>query len=64
MVLVLEPVVIMRGHVDFAAYYRLYARMLLGKFEEFFHPVHVSMVGNGDSRHAELFCPVEQVFYR
>ena len=63
-VLVLQPVVIVCRHIDFAAYYRFYVRMFLREFEEFLYSVHVPVVGDGEPGHAELFCPVEKVFDR
>ena len=57
---ILEPVVVMRGHIYLASYDRLYPRMFLGKFIELLDTVHVPMVSDGDSRHSEFLRPVKK----
>ena len=60
-VLVLELVVIVLGHIDLAAYDRLDLRELLRHLEKFLHTIHVSMVCNRQSRHFKLFCTGKEV---
>ena len=60
--LLLEPVVSF-GNIYLTAYYGLYARVLLGKFEELLYAVHVAVVRDGKGRHAKFIGPVEEVFY-
>ena len=69
MIVVLELVVIVTGHVNLAAYDRLdlvvavSILVLAGILEEFLHSIEVAMVRDGQSRHSELFCTVEQLSY-
>ena len=51
-VLVLYLVVIVLCHVDLTSDDRLHLRELFSNLEELLHTVHVSMVSNGQSRHA------------
>ena len=59
-VLVLELMVIVTGHIDFAAYDRLHLRKLLRHLQEFLHSVHVSMVCDGQGGHAEFLGSFEK----
>ena len=59
-VLVLELMVIMLGHIYLTSDDRLYLRILLRHLQELLHTVHVSMVGYGQSRHFEFFCALEK----
>jgi hypothetical protein len=54
MVLVLDLMVVVTGHIDFASDDRLYLRKLFGHLQEFLDSIHVSMIGYGKSRHAKL----------
>ena len=59
-ILVLELVVIMTGHIYLASDDRLDLGKLLRHLQEFLYTIHVSMVSDGQSRHAELFCALEE----
>ena len=59
---VFELVVVMSGYVHFAAENGLYPRMLLGHVVELLHAVHVAVVGDGETRHAQLLGPLEKLF--
>ena len=61
--LVLQVVVVASGYVYLAAYDGLYRGVFLGEFQEFLHPVHVSVVGYGKTAHAELLGSFEEIFY-
>ena len=58
---VLDLMVVPARDIDFATDDGLDVRVLLGELEELLDAVHVSMVGDGQTGHAELFRPVEQV---
>ena len=53
--------VIMTGHIDLTAEDRLDLRELLRHLQELLYTIHVSMVSDGQGRHAELLCPLEKV---
>ena len=61
--LVLEPVVIVTGHIDFASEYGLDGRMLPGHVEEVLDAVHVAVIGDCEPGHAEFFCAEEELVY-
>ena len=61
--LLLHPVVSL-GNINLASDDRFYVRMFGGELEKFLHAVHVSMVRDGKTGHAEFIGSVEQVFYR
>ena len=61
--LLLHPVVSL-GNINLASNDRFYVRMFGGKLEKFLHAVHVSMVRDGKTWHAEFIGSVEQVLYR
>ena len=62
-VLVLEFMVIVTGHIYLAADDRLYFRKLLRHLQEFLDSVHVSMVRDGKSRHAKLLGTLKKASY-
>ena len=49
------------GSIDLAAYDRLDVRMLGRMLEKLFHAIHVAMVSDGQSRHAQLFRSFEKL---
>ena len=59
----LLQVMVTLGHVHLAADDGLDRRVLLGVLEKLLDAVEVAMVGHGQSRHPQLFRPVEKVFY-
>ena len=59
-VLVLQLVVIVSGHIDFTAYYGLDIGIFLRHLQEFLHTVHVSVVGDRQCRHFELLRSFKQ----
>ena len=59
-VLVLEFMVIMLGHIHLASDDRLNLRILLRHLQELLHTIHVSMVGDGKCRHSELACTLKK----
>ena len=69
MVVVLEPMVIVTGHIDLAAddglddglLVRTEIRLVVGELEELLHAIHVAVVGDGQSRHPELPGPLKQL---
>ena len=63
-VLVLELVVVVSGDIDLASYDWLDLRIFLRNLQKFLHAVHVSMVGDGQCRHAELFRSFKKTAYR
>ena len=60
-VLVLELVVVVLGHIDLAADDRLDLGELLRHLEKLLDTIHVSMVCDGQGRHFELFCTRKEV---
>ena len=62
MVVVLEPMVVVPCHIDFAADDGLdqgllvlsQIRLVVGEFEELLHAVHIAVVGDGQGGHAQL----------
>ena len=64
MVGILEIVVVMSRHIYLTADDRLDLRILLRHLQKLLDSVHVAMVGDCQSRHAQLFCAFEKASYR
>jgi hypothetical protein len=60
MILVLDPMVIVTGHIDFTSNDRLYLGILLRHLEKLLDAIHVSMVSYGKSRHAQFLGTLEK----
>ena len=68
-VVILELVVIVSGHIDLTADYRLdyeiafgiLVALVIGVLEELLHAVHIAVVGDGDRRHTQLTRTLEQL---
>ena len=60
-VVVLQAVVVVPRHIDFAAYYGLDVRELLRDVEKVLHAVHVAVVGDGETGHSEFRGALEKL---
>ena len=59
-ILVLELMVIVLGHIDLTSDDRLDVRIFLRHLQELLYTVHVSMVSDCKCRHFKLFCTLEK----
>jgi hypothetical protein len=64
MVRVLQGVVIVPCHIDFATYDWLYLGILLGHLQELLDSVHVAMVCHGQGWHSQLLGTFKKASYR
>ena len=63
-ILVLELVIIVSGHIYLTSDDRLDLRILFRHFQELLHSVHVTMVGDSKCGHSKLFCALEKACNR